>query len=278
MAPAASAVPAARGNVTSPPWGGWLYGGGAGAAENVATLCACVNVIASAIASLPAMVYETMPDGERRESAEHPVAQLIAEPNALAKLVRCGQVFYDLCAVCGECAVGGPAQRKRAAGGVAADHVGPRAADLRARPARPSRRAAGQPGGRLAFDMLRTVAPFGGTGTPRRMFADNGEFFFLRERSNTGIFGASRLLRAPMVLQQAFWVQASPRFCGTMSAPRTSWWPSRQSSAPRPPPASRSRGATPCGPAQCPQGGRWFRGRHGGRPAFSPEMPKTAKY
>ena len=64
------------------------------------------------------------------------------------------------------------------------------------------------PGARLAFDILRTVAPFGGNGTPRRLFADNGELFFLRERSNTGVLGVSRLMRAPMVLQQALSVQA----------------------------------------------------------------------
>ena len=64
------------------------------------------------------------------------------------------------------------------------------------------------PSGRLAFDILRTVAPFGGNGTPRRLFADNGELFFLRERSNTGVLGVSRLARAPMVLKQALSVQS----------------------------------------------------------------------
>ena len=40
------------------------YGGRSGA-ENVATVCACVDVIFSAIASLRAIVYERLPDGNR---------------------------------------------------------------------------------------------------------------------------------------------------------------------------------------------------------------------
>ena len=40
---------------------------------------------------------------------------------------------------------------------------------------------------------------------PRRYFAD--EVFYLRERSDTGVLGSSRLQRAPMVLQQALRVQ-----------------------------------------------------------------------
>ena len=58
---------------------------------------------------------------------------------------------------------------------------------------------------RLAFDTLRIIAPWGGTGVPRRYFAD--EHFYLRDRSDTGVLGSSRLQRAPMVLQQALSVQ-----------------------------------------------------------------------
>ena len=43
------------------------YYGGRSQAENVATICACIDVISSAIATLPAIVYETLPDGNRRE-------------------------------------------------------------------------------------------------------------------------------------------------------------------------------------------------------------------
>ena len=62
------------------------------------------------------------------------------------------------------------------------------------------------PSGRLAFDTLRTVAPWGGTGVPKRYFAE--EVFYLRDRSDTGVLGSSRLQRAPMVLQSALSLQA----------------------------------------------------------------------
>jgi HK97 family phage portal protein len=194
-------------NVTSPPWGGWPYGGGAGAAENVATLCACVDVIASAIASLPALVYETMPDGERRETADHPVAQLIAEPNSLQSWSDVVRFFMSSVLLAGNALV--EVQRNGNGQPTALLPIMWSNAQPTLVPAPPGQ-AVGPlaPGGRLAFDILRTVAPFGGTGTPRRMFADNGELFFLRERSNTGVLGVSRLMRAPMVLQQALSVQA----------------------------------------------------------------------
>jgi HK97 family phage portal protein len=62
------------------------------------------------------------------------------------------------------------------------------------------------PSGRLAFDTLRTVAPWGGTGVPRRYFVE--EVFYLRDRSDTGVLGSSRLARAPMLVQQGLSVQA----------------------------------------------------------------------
>ena len=44
------------------------------------------------------------------------------------------------------------------------------------------------PSARLAFDTLRIIAPWGGTGVPRRYFAD--EVFYLRDRSDTGVLGS----------------------------------------------------------------------------------------
>lgn len=212
---AAPAVAAANGNgpaaasngVTTPPWGGWPYAGGAGAAENVATLTACVNVIASAIASLPAIVYETMPDGERREATGHPVAQLLAQPNALQSWPDLVKFFMSSVLLAGNALL--EVQRNGNGQPVALLPIVWGHAQPILVPAPPGQ-AVGPlaPAGRLAFDVLRTVAPFGGNGTPRRMFADNGELFFLRERSNTGILGVSRLQRAPMVLQQALSVQS----------------------------------------------------------------------
>ena len=206
----AAAVAGASGaaaNVTSPPWGGWPYGGGAGAAENVATLCACVDVISSAISSLPALVYETMDNGERRETADHPVAQLIAEPNSLQSWSDVVRFFMSSVLLTGNALL--EVQRNGNGQPVALLPIMWSNAQPILVPSPPGE-AIGPlaPSGRLAFDVLRTVAPFGGTGTPRRMFADNGELFFLRERSTTAVLGMSRLMRAPMVLQQALSVQA----------------------------------------------------------------------
>lgn len=63
-----------------PPWG-WRY-----AAENLPVVSACVSAIAGGIASLPAAVYQTMPDRRSPGVAADPSA----EP--FAKLVRLGRV------------------------------------------------------------------------------------------------------------------------------------------------------------------------------------------
>ena len=41
--------------------------GGRSGAENVAAVAGCVDVISSALASLPAIIYERLPDGNRRD-------------------------------------------------------------------------------------------------------------------------------------------------------------------------------------------------------------------
>ena len=212
---AAPAVAAANGNgpavasngVTTPPWGGWPYAGGAGAAENIATLTACVDVISSAIASLPALVYEIMPSGERRETADHPVSRLIEAPNDLQSWSDWIRWTMSSVLLAGNSL--SEVQRNGNGQPVGLLPVVWGNAQPTLVPAPPGSVSSPlSPGGRLAFDILRTVAPFGGNGTPRRLFADNGELFFLRERSNTGVLGVSRLMRAPMVLQQALSVQA----------------------------------------------------------------------
>ena len=162
-------------------------------------------MISSAIATLPAIVYETLPDGNRRERPDHPVARLIRQPNQVHDLARPRPVLHGA----------SPALWKFDPNDGAPRNGQPIALNslpwLNAQPimvpAQPEE-AMGPlaPSGRLAFDTLRTVAPSGGTGVPRRYFAE--EIFYLRDRSDTGVLGSSRLARAPMLVQQGLSVQA----------------------------------------------------------------------
>jgi HK97 family phage portal protein len=181
------------------------YFGGRSGAENVACVCACVDVISSALASLPALIYERLPDGNRRDVTEtHPVGRLIRQPNHL-------QSWPDLVRfIMGSVLLYGNAlmtiEHDGAGQPVSLSPLPWWNAQPILVPSQPSE-AMGPlaPSARLAFDTLRTIAPWGGTGVPRRYFAD--EVFYLRERSDTGVLGSSRLQRAPLVLQQALAVQ-----------------------------------------------------------------------
>ena len=185
------------------------YYGGRSGAENVATVCACVDVIASAIATLPAIVYEQLPSGNRRERPDHPVARLIRQPNHLQSwpdLVRffMGQVLLwgNALMTLEHDGAGQPIALNPLPWWNAQPIIVPTSPEQAMGPLAPS--------GRLAFDTLRTVAPWGGTGVPRRYFVE--ELFYLRERSDTGVLGSSRLQRAPMLLQQGLSLQAFATF------------------------------------------------------------------
>jgi HK97 family phage portal protein len=190
-------------------WPGFNWG--TAGAENVATLCACIDVIASAIASLPPVIYETLSNGERREAPDHPVARLVAQPNDLQTWPDLVRFTMSSVLLAGNALI--EVQRNGNGQPVALVPIMWSNAQPILLPAPPGSVSSPlSPGGRLAFDVLRSIAPFGGSGTPRRLFADNGELFFLRERSSTGVLGASRLTRAPLVLQQALSVQGFATF------------------------------------------------------------------
>jgi HK97 family phage portal protein len=61
------------------------------------------------------------------------------------------------------------------------------------------------PNGRLAYDVVAYTASWGGKGTPRRLLA--GEVLHVRDRSDDGYVGRSRLNRAPAVLSSAIGLQ-----------------------------------------------------------------------
>jgi HK97 family phage portal protein len=173
---------------TLPPWGNqWPLGYGRYSAESLSVICACIDVISSALASLPAIVYERMPDGTRREAPQHPVQRLVSEPNAL-------QTWGDLVRfLMSQVLLNGNALVE-----ILRDGSG-QPSELR-----PIMWSSAQPlilpSGRLCFDVVNTPIPGGGSGVPRRLFADAGEVFFLRERSDTGYLGVSRLARAAQVV------------------------------------------------------------------------------
>ena len=194
---------------SAPPFAGSFmsapYYGGRSQAENVATICACVDVISSAIATLPAIVYETLPDGNRRERPDHPVARLIRQPNRvqswpdLMRFLMAQVLLYGNSLLTMEYDGNGqPISLSPMPWWQSQPIIVPASPEQAMGPLAPS--------GRLAFDTLRTVAPWGGTGVPRRYFVE--EVFYLRDRSDTGVLGSSRLARAPMLVQQGLSVQA----------------------------------------------------------------------
>lgn len=160
-------------------------------AENLATVSACIGAVSSAIASLPAYVYRGAPDG-RAEVGDHPVARLIRRPND-------SQTWPDWI----EWTVAQALAFGNAISSIEYDGAG-RVIALRPIPW-PNVQAVLLPNGELAFDVIAYTAPWGGTGQPRRLLAS--EVFHLRDRSDDGLLGRSRISRAPEVVGNALALQ-----------------------------------------------------------------------
>ncbi len=181
---------------------GWGYSGplpsftlgGAGtvpvqpfAAQNLSTVVACVDAIGQGLGSLPARVFLQADDG-RTEANAHPVARLVRRPNryqswpdwcqwSIAQLLLWGNslslVEYD---AAGRPTSLSPIEWRRVAS------------------------VALLPSGRLQFQIT------GRNGEPVRTYFDD-ELFHLRDYSDDGILGRSRLSRAPDVLGAAIGLQ-----------------------------------------------------------------------
>jgi len=159
--------------------------------ENLSTVLACVGAIGSAVASLPAYVYRR--DGRGRvEAPEHPVSRLVRAPNA-------SQTWPDWI----EWTLASVLLHGNALSVIDYDASG-RALALRPIPW-PNVQPILLGNGALAFDTVAYTAPWGGTGQPRRLLAS--EVFHLRDRSDDGLLGRSRLSRAPEVLGNALGLQ-----------------------------------------------------------------------
>lgn len=145
-------------------------------AENLTTVLACSTAIASALASIPALVYRRETDGTRVEATAH----------ALARLTRGGvnpgmgwPDFIEHLVVSTLLTGNGLAEVQRAANGTLAGLKFIPWQDVTVVELR---------SGRLAFDVRERM------GTSRRLL--EGECIHLRDRTDDGLLGRSRLSRA----------------------------------------------------------------------------------
>jgi HK97 family phage portal protein len=162
-------------------------------AENLSTVLACVNAISSGLASLPAYVYR-WEGGGRVIDESHPLMYLIlAGPNQW-------QSWPDWV----EWLMAQVLLRGNALSEIVLDGAG-RIVALRPIP---WEWVSIQllPSGRLAYDVVEITNIYGGTGRPRRLL--EGEVFHLRDRTDDGLIGRSRLQRAAAVVAAGLNIQA----------------------------------------------------------------------
>lgn len=172
-----------------PPWGNqWPMWASALSAENLSVVTACVDAIAGALASLPVTIFERLPDGTKTARPDHPIARIVAAPTPLHTWVDVVRFTMDSVLREGNALLevvrdgnGQPVELWPVVWQSAQPQV--------------------LPSGRLCFDLTAPRIPWGApVGLPRRLFADNGELFWLRARSSNGVFGVSPLARAAQVV------------------------------------------------------------------------------
>jgi HK97 family phage portal protein len=196
---------------TLPPWGNqWPLWGGRYLAENLPTVCACVQAIAGGIASLPASVYERR-GNQRVERPDHPLARLIREPNHLQSwadwvewLLASALLTGNAITIVDHDGAGRPTGLYPVPWWACQPILVPSApAEMIGSPYVPN--------SKLVFDVTMTMMPWPlpgarpANGYPIRYFSD--EVVFLRDRSDDGILGRSRLSRCPEALSAALGAQ-----------------------------------------------------------------------
>jgi HK97 family phage portal protein len=169
-------------------------------AEQLSTAQACVQVIASGIGSLPAFIYRR--DGKGREVVtDHPLADLISNgPNQ-------HQTWPDLL----EWLVASCLLRGNSLIEIVTDQRG-HVVELRPIPW-DNCAVNLLPNGRLTYDVSEYTSIYGGTGKNRRLL--QSEVMHIRDRSDDGLIGRSRLQRASSVFSSGLAVQ---EFAGQMYA------------------------------------------------------------
>jgi HK97 family phage portal protein len=162
-------------------------------AENLSTVLACVNAISTAIASLPAEVQRRRPSGGYETTDDHPLARIIRDgPNA-------HQSWPDFA----EWLVASTLLAGNGLAEIVRDRAGALASLMPI--------MWGAVGiqrlvnGRLVFDVSDQDTVLGTSGRPRRLL--DTEVLWLRDRSDDGLVGRSRLQRAAGTLRPAWDLQ-----------------------------------------------------------------------
>ncbi len=161
-------------------------------AENLSTILACVSAISTAIASLPAWIFRTGAGGREVDHA-HPLMQLIRRgPNQ-------HQTWPDFL----EWLVASTLLRGNGLAEIVTDTRGV----VTALQPIPWEHVSVQllPSGRLVFDVTETTTFGGGSGRPRRLL--QAEVLHLRDRTDDGLVGRSRLHRAGAVVDAGRTIQ-----------------------------------------------------------------------
>lgn len=161
-------------------------------AENLSTVLACVGAISSAMASLPAYVYRTSENG-----------RIIDERHAVSRLIADGPNQHQTWADWIEWTMASVLLRGNALSQIITDARGA----LQALKPIPWEYVSVQllPSGRLAYDVNEISSMYSGTGGTRRLLQD--EVFHLRDRTDDGLIGKSRLQRAAAVIQAGMSIQ-----------------------------------------------------------------------
>ena len=166
-------------------------------AETLSACLASVDAIASALGSLPAWVYRTGPTG-RVLLHDHPLQRLIRR-GANERMTWCDTIQWTGASVL---------LRGNALLEIVSDRRTGELAELRPIPWE-NVSVMLLPSGRLAYDVMDVIGIYGAAGgavgRPRRLL--QGEVIHLRDRSDDGILGRSRLSRAAAVISAGLSIQ-----------------------------------------------------------------------
>ena len=162
------------------------------AAEQVATVAACVELIAGSLGSLPCRVYRQTGAGVE-EDVQHPIA----------RMQRSGPSDFQTWPELWGAAVADVLLKGNGLIEIVRDGAG-RLAGLRWHPWQ-NVSVQVLPGGRVVFDVADPVGLFGRPGSQRRLLGD--EVLHLRDRSDDGVIGRSRINRAAGAVGAALDVQ-----------------------------------------------------------------------
>jgi HK97 family phage portal protein len=160
-------------------------------AENLAVTLSCIGAICTGLASLPLYLYRTDANG-RSVVTDHPVARLLRRPNRYQSWPSYLETTLASALLAGN--------------GVSAIEWDARGSPVELRPVQWTNCVvAMMPSQRLAYDVTFPTL-YGPTSPPARYFDDS--VLHIKDRSDDGLIGRSRLSRAPDVVGNAASLQA----------------------------------------------------------------------